>query len=109
MPLGPGLQRRYLHLRTRQHSAAVGEARRPRARSCRVMSKSTIPGLEPAPTRHAKLVEWVREIAELTQPDRVHWCDGSDAEWTALTEQLVQAGTLKRLNAEKRPNSFYAA
>ncbi|HEX8569785.1 MAG TPA: phosphoenolpyruvate carboxykinase (GTP), partial [Caulobacteraceae bacterium] len=68
-----------------------------------------IPGLEPAPTKHAKLIAWVREIAELTKPDRVQWCDGSDAEWEELTEELVQAGTLKRLNPEKRPNSFYAA
>ncbi|HEX3699052.1 MAG TPA: phosphoenolpyruvate carboxykinase (GTP) [Phenylobacterium sp.] len=73
------------------------------------MTDRAIPGLEPAPTRHAKLVQWVREIAELTQPDRVHWCDGSQAEWEALTEKLVASGTLKRLNPQKRPNSFYAA
>ena len=70
---------------------------------------SAIAGLDPAPTRHRKLVEWVREIAALTQPDRVHWCDGSDAEWTQLTDELVATGTLKRLNPKKRPNSFYAA
>ncbi len=73
------------------------------------MSQRIVPGLEPAPTKHAKLVQWVREIAELTQPDRVRWCDGSDAEWTELTDELVAAGTLKRLNPAKRPNSFYAA
>jgi phosphoenolpyruvate carboxykinase (GTP) len=72
-------------------------------------SASTIPGLEPAPTRHAKLVAWVKEIAALTKPDRVHWCDGSDAEFDALTAELIALGTLKRLNAAKRPNSFYAA
>jgi phosphoenolpyruvate carboxykinase (GTP) len=54
-------------------------------------------------------VEWVTEIAALTQPDRVHWCDGSDEEWDLLTKQLVACGTLKALNSEKRPNSFYAA
>jgi phosphoenolpyruvate carboxykinase (GTP) len=69
---------------------------------------NAIPGLFPAPTRHARLVEWVADIAALTKPDRVHWCDGSDAEWDALTSELVAAGTFKRLDASKRPNSFYA-
>ena len=69
----------------------------------------SIPGLESPPTRHARLIAWVREIAALTQPDRVYWCDGSDAEWERLTGELIEAGTLKRLNPEKRPNSFYAA
>ncbi|MDE2487517.1 MAG: phosphoenolpyruvate carboxykinase (GTP), partial [Alphaproteobacteria bacterium] len=73
------------------------------------MTELAIRGLDPAPTKHAGLVRWVREIAALTQPDRVHWCDGSDAEWTTLTDELVAAGTLKRLNPAKRPNSFYAA
>jgi phosphoenolpyruvate carboxykinase (GTP) len=73
------------------------------------MSQRIVPGLEPAPTKHAKLVEWVCEIAALTEPDRVRWCDGSEAEWTELTDELVAAGTLKRLNPAKRPNSFYAA
>ena len=67
-----------------------------------------IPGLDEAPTRHRRLIQWVRDIAALTKPDRVHWCDGSDDEWEALTGRLVEAGTLKRLNPEKRPNSFYA-
>jgi phosphoenolpyruvate carboxykinase (GTP) len=68
-----------------------------------------IPGLDDAPTKHAGLVAWVREVAEMTQPDRVRWCDGSDEEWAELTAELVKAGTLKALNPEKRPNSFYAA
>ena len=68
-----------------------------------------IPGLDEAPTKHAGLLAWVREVAELTQPDRVHWCDGSDAEWNVLTADLVKSGTLKPLNPQKRPNSFYAA
>ena len=64
--------------------------------------------LDEAPTSHRKLLAWVREVAELTQPDRIHWCDGSDEEWTALTDLLVDAGTLVRLNPEKKPNSFWA-
>ena len=70
---------------------------------------ASIAGLQPAPTKHRKLVAWVQEIAELTQPDRVYWCDGSDAEWTRLTGELVAAGTLRPLNPEKRPNSFLAS
>jgi phosphoenolpyruvate carboxykinase (GTP) len=72
-------------------------------------ASGAVPGLDPAPTGHAKLVAWVREIAALTKPDRVHWCDGSDAEFDQLTQELIALGTLKRLNAAKRPNSFYAA
>ncbi len=63
----------------------------------------------PAPTNHRRLIDWVESIAALTKPDRVHWCDGSEAEWERLTGELVAAGTLKRLNPMKRPNSFYAA
>ncbi|MCP2338130.1 phosphoenolpyruvate carboxykinase (GTP) [Actinomadura rupiterrae] len=73
------------------------------------MSNQEIPGLDQAPTSHRELVDWVRGIAELTQPERVEWCDGSDAEWERLTSLLVEQGTFKRLNPEKRPNSFYAA
>jgi len=73
------------------------------------MSQPNVPGLESAPTNNQKLVKWVREVAQLTQPDRVVWCDGSEEEWNRLTEELVQSGTLKRLNPAKRPNSFYAA
>src|SRR6476620_8427598 len=71
-------------------------------------ASSTIPGLESAPTKHAKLVAWVREIAELTKPDRVEWADGSEAEWQRLTQLLVDNGTFLKLDESKRPNSFYA-
>ena len=70
---------------------------------------ASIPGLESAPTKHAGLIAWVEEIAELTQPDSVYWCDGSDEEWNRLAAELVEKGTLRPLNADKRPNSFYAA
>ncbi|MQA60274.1 MAG: phosphoenolpyruvate carboxykinase (GTP) [Actinophytocola sp.] len=68
---------------------------------------STIPGLDEVPTTHQDLLRWVREVAELTTPDRVHWCDGSEEEWRALTGELVEAGTLVRLR--QKPNSFWAA
>ena len=65
-------------------------------------------GLYPTPTRHARLIAWVSEVTALTKPDRVHWCDGSREEWDLLTARMVAAGTLKALNPERRPNSFYA-
>ncbi len=66
------------------------------------------PGLDAAPTKHRQLLDWVREIAELTRPDAVEWCDGSEAEWDRLTALLVEQGTFRALNPDKRPNSFYA-
>ena len=59
-------------------------------------------------TKHARLVSWVNEMAELCQAADVHWCDGSEAENKALCDQMVEAGTFTRLNAEKRPGSFLA-
>jgi phosphoenolpyruvate carboxykinase (GTP) len=69
---------------------------------------STVPGLDSAPTENARLIAWVREIAELTKPDRVEWVDGSEEEWQRLTQLLVDAGTFTKLDEGKRPNSFYA-
>ncbi len=60
-------------------------------------------------TTHQGILDWVAEVAELTQPDRVHWCTGSDEEWVELTDALVASGTFTRLNPEKKPNSFHAA
>jgi phosphoenolpyruvate carboxykinase (GTP) len=76
-------------------------------REARTMTVSSIAGLDSAPTTHARLLAWVRDAAELTTPDRVVWCDGSDEEWDRLTAQLVEAGTLVKL--DKRPNSFWCA
>src|SRR5215467_13969733 len=56
-----------------------------------------------------ELAEWVEEIAGLTKPDAVVWCDGSQAEWDRLTSLLVENGTFTRLNPERRPNSFAAS
>src|SRR5699024_7959328 len=67
----------------------------------------TIPGLDDAPTTHARLLSWVREVAELTTPDQVVWCDGSQEEWQRMTDRLVAAGTFTRLDGKS--NSFYAA
>jgi phosphoenolpyruvate carboxykinase (GTP) len=61
-----------------------------------------------APTKHAKLLEWVGEIAELTQPDSIHWCDGSAEEYDRLAQELVEAGTFQKLSDAKRPNSYLA-
>src|SRR5881398_3971298 len=63
----------------------------------------------PVPTRHAKLLDWVQEVAALAEPDRVHWCDGSAEEYDALCQLLVDAGTFTRLADAKRPNSYWAA
>jgi len=71
------------------------------------MTAATIPGLDVAPTRHRRLLAWVREVADLTQPDEVVWCDGSDEEWGRLTRKLVAAGTFVPLTA--KPNSFWCA
>lgn len=72
------------------------------------MSSSAIPGFADSPTKNKRLLAWVQEVAELTTPDRIEWCDGSDAEWNRLTQELVASGTLTPLNSEKRPNSFLA-
>src|SRR4249919_1981567 len=73
------------------------------------MTTATVPGLDATPTENDRLLAWVRDVADLTQPDRVVWCDGSAAEWDRITAQLVAAGTLVKLNEQKRPNSFWAA
>ncbi len=62
----------------------------------------------PASVRHVQLIEWVAEMAALTQARDVHWCDGSSAEYDRLCAQLVAAGTFRKLDAQRRPNSYLA-
>lgn len=62
----------------------------------------------PSWVKHEGLKRWVARIAQLTQPDAIHWCDGSEQESEQLCRQLEAAGTLRRLNPEKRPNSWLA-
>jgi phosphoenolpyruvate carboxykinase (GTP) len=75
------------------------------------MNRPVMEGLRlnvPAHVKHARLVDWVAQIAALTECDSVHWCDGSAEEYQRLTEQLVAAGTLMKLDPVKRPRSFLA-
>jgi phosphoenolpyruvate carboxykinase (GTP) len=62
----------------------------------------------PAWVRHSGLRQWVSEIARLAKPERIVWCDGSQAEYDRLCAELVAAGTFTRLSEKRRPNSFLA-
>jgi len=73
------------------------------------MTAATVPGIDDAPTTNTRLLAWVREVAELTTPERVVWADGSADEWDRMTSALVEAGTFTRLNEQKKPNSFWCA
>ncbi len=62
----------------------------------------------PSYVKNARLIAWVAEMAALCKPQSIYWCDGSEEEYQRLCQQLVDAGTFKRLNPAKRPNSFLA-
>ncbi|HLH13708.1 MAG TPA: phosphoenolpyruvate carboxykinase, partial [Solirubrobacteraceae bacterium] len=59
-----------------------------------------------APTTNERLLEWVGEVASLTEPQEIYWCDGSPEEYDRLCQALVDAGTFERLSDAKRPNSY---
>ncbi len=62
----------------------------------------------PSYVKNAKLIAWVADMAALTKPEAIHWCDGSQEEYDRLCQLLVDGGVFKRLNPAKRPNSFLA-
>ncbi len=68
-----------------------------------------VPGILPGVSLELpQLRPWIEQMTELCRPDAVEWCDGSQAEYDRLCELLVRRGTFRRLNPEKRPNSYLA-
>ncbi len=75
------------------------------------MNHPAMPGLRlnaPTHAKNARLIAWVAEMAALAEPDAIHWCDGSQAEYDRLCAALVAAGTFRKLDATRRPNSYLA-
>jgi phosphoenolpyruvate carboxykinase (GTP) len=57
-------------------------------------------------TSNQKLIKWVKEIADMCKPDRIHWCDGSQEEYNTMCDLMLKSGTFIKLNEEERPNCF---
>ena len=75
------------------------------------MNHPALQGLDlqvPGHIKHAQLIAWVADMAALCKPERIHWCDGSQEEYDRLCQQLVDAGTFRKLNPAKRPGSYLA-
>src|SRR6478609_5201239 len=99
----------YLHISARDSGVTRSPPRCARGNPGMAVEVTSAPPETAAPTTHARLRAWVDEVAELTQPDAIHWCDGSDAEWKRLTSDLVASGTLVQLDPDIKPNSFWGA
>ncbi len=93
------------HIRFRRASQK-GESAVRSLGSLSLAAHSALP--HPEFVRNVRLLEWVSEIAGLTQPANIHWCDGSQAEYDDLCSGLVAGGTFRRLNPVKRPGSYLA-
>lgn len=84
------------------------ERKRGKGRTETPMATSTYTAAATAPTTNKHLIRWVEKMADLTQPDRIHWCDGSQQEYDALCNTLEENGTFTRLNQELWPGCFLA-
>ena len=62
----------------------------------------------PAYIKNQRALAWIEEMTRLCKPERIHWCDGSQEEYDALCQQMVENGTFIKLNEQKRPNSYLA-
>jgi phosphoenolpyruvate carboxykinase (GTP) len=81
---------------------------RTKSKAAPANSKGALTGSKAAPTKSKRLLSWVEEVAALSEPERIHWCDGSQEEYEQLCETLTDSGTFTKLSQTKRPNSYLA-